>query len=94
MALVSLNVSVASSTATLIFTQKAFAGSDVSLINLDASIDLLLGDAQCSRTEYGHLIAHGGDEHTMFIPYGESIYGCCASGTTPITINVMTVGQP
>ena len=94
MALVSRNVIVASTTPTLLFTQKCFSGGDVSFTNLDASIDLLLGDNDMSRTDYGHYIAKGGGEHTMFLPYGESVYGCCASGVTTITTNVMAVGQP
>lgn len=93
MTLVAFNVTVGQ-TATLLFTQDAFLGTDVTVLNTDASVDLLLGGSSVARTAYGHLVTKGGDEQVMFIPYGESVYGITASGTGTINVHVMAFGQP
>ena len=92
MALIGINV-VVGGTATLLFTQDTPAGTSVTILNTDASVNLLLGSSDVSRTSYGHLVAKGGDEHVMYIPYGESIYGITASGTGTITVHVLAFGQ-
>ena len=79
--------------ATLLFRQQQYAGSIVSITNLDASINLLLGSSNVTRSLFAHEVAKGGGSHEIFIPYGESIYGITASGSTTITVNILTVGQ-
>lgn len=78
---------------TLLFKQNAHAGGVVTFTNLDTSIQLNLGDSAVSVIHFGYQVDKGGKYEALFIPYGESMYGICASGSTTITCNVLAVGQ-
>ena len=95
MAVVSKQISIPTNAATLLFTQQSKDANSwqVSIYNYDATIKVGLGDSAMTRTTAGHQIA-ATSEHTMIIPYGESLYGITMSGSSAVAVGVLALGQP
>jgi N-acetylmuramic acid 6-phosphate (MurNAc-6-P) etherase len=52
-------------------------------------VDLILGSAGLTRTTFGFQVNKGGNHQEITLNYGDTIYGMTASGSTPITVNVL-----
>ena len=92
MALYSQTVTVGQ-TATLLYYHNEPNSATVTILNQDASVNLLIGGSDLTRSKYGHWIAKGNGEHDVMMNYGESLYGITETGTGTITVAVFGTGQ-
>ena len=89
MPLVSASVAV-NATATPLYSQRVPAGTVVYIANTDPSIDLLIGGSNVSRSLYSHVVNKNGGEAEIRMFYGDTLYGITGSGSTAITVGIMT----
>lgn len=91
MAVLSQGITVGT-TAVPLYHHAQTASIDVTVINNDASIDLLIGDVALTRTNYAHRVIKADGEQAFTMHYGETIYGITASGSTTITVHIFATG--
>ncbi len=90
MSLVSASVSVGHAAATPLYSQRVPSGTMVYIANTDPSIDCLIGGSNVTRSLYSHVVAKNGGEAEIYLNYGDVLYGITGSGSTAITIGIMT----